>query len=126
MATLFDDRVGGPAIADKRMSLPPNWTMQEKQDGSASYYLNNVTGEMRSSYPYDSDVYYNYHSEDEDSATSTVDSHVSQSMEDLVTTQVIIFSQHVCVLIFKFLSHSGVKDNLKTDYHFCLQVNMPW
>lgn len=72
MTDLFDDRVGGHSTHDRRTSLPPNWSIQDKEDGTASYYFNTLTGEMRSTYPYD-DTFYDVES-DEDSITSTIDS----------------------------------------------------
>ncbi|KAL7321682.1 hypothetical protein PS15m_001427 [Mucor circinelloides] len=72
---LFDDRVGSSGNeASKRISLPPNWSIQNREDGSASYYFNTLTGEMRSTYPYDDAASYYDGESDEDSATSTIDS----------------------------------------------------
>jgi hypothetical protein len=53
-------------------SLPPNWIIHSNQDGSASYYYNTVTGETRTTYPYDARYYEN--DSDQDSTTSTIDS----------------------------------------------------
>ncbi|KAI8890855.1 SH3-domain-containing protein, partial [Backusella circina FSU 941] len=40
-------------IDSKRASLPSNWTLQTKSDGTPGYYYNSVTGEIRSTYPDD-------------------------------------------------------------------------
>jgi len=72
---LFDDRVGSNGNeSSRRTSLPPNWSIQNREDGSASYYFNTLTGEMRSTYPYDDTASYYDGESDEDSATSTIDS----------------------------------------------------
>lgn len=73
---LFDDK-----ISENRTSLPPNWAVHQGQGGSTSYYLNTITGEMQSTYPYEdnNDFYDNY--SDEDSTTSTIDSRQSPSTE---------------------------------------------
>lgn len=59
---------------NKRTSLPPNWSIQNREDGSASYYFNTLTGEMRSTYPYDDSTSIFEGESDEDSASSTIDS----------------------------------------------------
>jgi hypothetical protein len=70
----------------KRTSLPPNWSIQIRKDGSASYYFNTLTGEMRSTYPYDDcNSYYNGES-DEDSTSSASDSNNSRSDSDVNTS----------------------------------------
>ncbi|KAI8645286.1 ras guanine nucleotide exchange factor domain-containing protein [Parasitella parasitica] len=72
---LFDDRVGSSGNeGSKRTSLPPNWSIQNREDGSASYYFNTITGEMRSTYPYDDSGSFYEGESDEDSATSSIDS----------------------------------------------------
>lgn len=70
---MFDDRVGN--IETRRYSLPQHWTIQNKEDGTASYYLNTVTGEIRSTFPFEdvsASSLYDCES-DEDSFTSTID-----------------------------------------------------
>ncbi|KAL9553698.1 hypothetical protein MBANPS3_003175 [Mucor bainieri] len=79
---LFDDKVGSSGnnnnnnddTSNKRTSLPPNWSIQDRDDGSSSYYYNTLTGEMRSTYPYDDAASFYEGESDEDSATSTIDS----------------------------------------------------
>lgn len=74
MIDLFDDRVGG--VDQRRNSIPTHWTMQTKEDGSAEYYVNTVTGEMRSTMPFDDATSFYDCESDEDSITSTIDSSV--------------------------------------------------
>ncbi|GAA5795389.1 hypothetical protein HPULCUR_000745 [Helicostylum pulchrum] len=82
---LFDDRVGG--IEAKRYSLPAHWTIENKEDGTASYYLNTLTGEMRSTFPFeDATCFYECES-DEDSFTSTIESNSVLDVNYLPNTE---------------------------------------
>lgn len=71
---LFDDRVGG--VESRRASLPAHWSLQTKEDGTANYYINTLTGEMRSTMPLDDATSFYDAESDEDSITSTIDSSV--------------------------------------------------
>jgi hypothetical protein len=77
----FDDKI--PDV-NKRASLPANWSIQNREDGSASYYFNTLTGEMRSTYPYDDSTSFYEGESDEESTTSTADSNSrTESVLDL-------------------------------------------
>ncbi|RCI05161.1 hypothetical protein CU098_001361, partial [Rhizopus stolonifer] len=70
---LFDDSVGENYSLEN--ALPSHWIIQTRQDGRASYFLNTLTGEMRSTWPSESSASYFYDaSDDEDSGSSTIES----------------------------------------------------
>jgi hypothetical protein len=87
LTDLFDDRIEGQSSPTKIHSLPVNWSIQTKEDGSASYYFNTITGEMRSTYPYDNAGFYDGDS-DGDSATSTIETTHSRSESDVTTDNI--------------------------------------
>jgi hypothetical protein len=85
LTDLFDDSVGVTTTPNQQRtnSLPPNWSIQNNKDGAASYYFNTITGEMRSTYPYDNfDQQQNgsISSDEDESVSSTIDSNSRESV----------------------------------------------